>query len=171
MSNSIVVEEKFSSSWKNTFFYSLGLAAVLFLLYLYISNVIWIGILRLAAFISFSLAIFCLLRIMEGRKRLRVEVDDKNLRIVYLKKEKVLNEEVLSRSNIDSIYKKPSTFALPFTDIEFSLSNTWLFNIDMSNIERGGSLFRFGGKSLPVDKINSQQLEVFFKEHNLYTKP
>lgn len=170
MDTSIIVDEKFSSSWKNTFFSSLGLAAAAFVLYLNAENVIWVGIYRLAAFISFSLGIFCLLKIIEGRKHLKVEADNNKLHITYLKNNKAVHEEVLSRSDINCIYKSPSTFSIPFTEAEFTVPDSWMFNIEMTDIERKGSLFRFGGKTLSVDKQNGQQLEAFLKAHDLNAK-
>lgn len=170
MEASIILDEKFSSTWKSTFFSSLGLAAVAFLLYLNAENVIWVGIFRLAAFISFSLGIFCLLRIMEGPKQFKVEADNKNLHITYLKNKNALHEEVLSRDEINCIYKRPSTLGIPFTEAEFSVPDSWMFNIEMTDIERDGSLFRFGGKALTVDKQNGQQLDAFLKAHDLHAK-
>jgi len=170
MGTSIIIDEKFSSSWKSTFFSSLGLAAVALLLYLNAENVIWVGIFRLVAFISFSLGIFCLLRIMEGRKQLKVEADNKKLHITYLKNKNAVHEEVLSRDGINCIYKRPSTLGIPFTEAEFTLPDSWMFNIEMADIERDGSLFRFGGKALSVDKQNGRQLETFLKAHDLHAK-
>lgn len=169
METSIVLSEKFSNNWKNTFYSSLGLAIVIFVFYLNTSDVIWTGILRLTAFISFSLSVFCLLKIMEGGKRFRVAVNDQSLHIVYMKNEKIIHEEVLHKNEIESIYRAPSILRLPIVEREFTISNTWVFNIKLTDTRSASSLFKFGGKALAVDEQTGKRLENFFKDHNLYS--
>lgn len=171
MTDTVVIDEKYSSNWKITLYTSLLLAAITFVIYINIDDVIWTGIFRLTAFMSFSLSVFCLLKIMEGQKRFRLEVDNNSIHIAYLKKEKVVHEEVLDQKDVIGIYKVPSELRVPILPYKIKLTNSWLFMVKLANDAYDSSLFTFSGKPLAVDKKSGNKLEHFLDTHNLYTHP
>ena len=171
MDESIEVNEKYSNNWKPTLYTSLAIAAVTFVIFLYLDNVLWAGIFRLTAFISFSLSIFCMLKVMEGRKTFRISVRNGSLHISYLKNNEVLQTEKLKKEQIESVYKTPFHFKLPIADYRFSLANNCNFKVRFRDQEKDMSLFKFGGRALTIDEEESYKLERFFKDHNLYSKP
>lgn len=169
MDEAILIDEKYSNNWKLIFYTSLFLAAVTFLIHLNLNDVVWSGILRLVAFISFSLSIFCILKLFEGQKKFRVAVDGKSVHIAYLKKDKIVREEVLDLNDITGIYRTPSVYRVPVIGIQIQLSNTWLFKVSIADTEQDSSLFTFGGRALPVDQKSSLKLEQFLQTHNLHS--
>lgn len=171
MEETIVVNEKYSNNWKTMLYSSLAFAAITFIMYLNLNDVLWSGIVRLTAFISFSLSIFCMLKVMEGRKTFRLSVNDDSLHISYLKNNNIVQEDVLNQNKIESVYKVPSFYKLPLIDYQFSLSNTCNFKVRFTDSDRDISLLTFGGRFLSVDKETGIRLEEFLKAHNLYSHP
>lgn len=171
MDESIEVNEKYSSNWKPTLYSSLTIAAITFIIFLNIDDVLWAGIFRLTAFISFSLSIFCMLKVMEGRKTFRITINDGSLQVSYLKNDEVLQTEKLKKKQIESVYKVPLYFKLPIADYKFSVTNNCNFKVRFTDKEEDISLFKFGGRTLTVDEKESHKLERFLKDHNLYSKP
>lgn len=169
MEESIILNEKYSDNWKPTLYFSLLLAILAFILYLTIGDVLWSGILRLAAFISFSLSVFCMLKAMEGKKTFRISIKDNHLAIAYLEKEDVARKEVHTLDEIDFIYKEPHKYKLPLTDNNFFLADSSDFKIRFLNSDHDISLFKFGGRVLSVDEKTGTRLQQFLESHNLYS--
>ncbi|MGK7368932.1 MAG: hypothetical protein ACNS64_01855 [Candidatus Halalkalibacterium sp. M3_1C_030] len=172
MEDSIEVKEKYSNNWKPTLYSSLLIAIITFLLYLNLDDVLWGGVIRLIAFMSFSLSIFCMLKVMEGAKTFRLSVSDELLSVAYLKNDEILQTEEHRKEEIQSIYKLPYQLKIPFTEYRFKLPGNRHFKVKFDNEEeRDMSLFKFGGRVLTVDNESGQNLEQFFKKHKLYSEP
>lgn len=169
MVNSIKVNEKYSNNWKPTLYTSLAVAAVTFIIYLNLEDVIWTGIFRLTAFMSFSLSIFCTLKVMEGRKTFQISIDDGSLKIAYLKNDKELQEDIISLDKIEKVYKQTTGSKIPLTNSLFSASDNCTYKIQFKN-DDDICLLKFGGRVLSVDSTETQKLESFFSSHNLFSK-
>lgn len=171
MEESIEIKEKYSNNWKPTLYSSLLIALITYLIYLNLDDVLWGGIIRLIAFMSFSLSIFCMLKVMEGSKTFRVSVSGDSLSIAYLKNEDIVQTEELKKEEIQSIYKLPYQLKLPFTDYGIKLPGNRDFKVKFyADEEKDMSLFKFGGRVLTVDKESGEKLEQFLKTHNLYSQ-
>lgn len=170
MDESIEVNEKYSNNWKPTLYSSLVIAAITFVIFLNLEDVIWSGIFRLVAFISFSLSIFCMLKVMEGRKTFRIAMRDGSLQISYIKNNEVVQTEQIRQKKIDSIYKAPFYFTFPFTEYRFPLKTGSNFKVRFREEESDANLFKFGGRVLTVDEKESHKLENFFRNHDLYSQ-
>lgn len=169
MVETIEINEKYSNNWRTTLYSSLAIAAVTFLIYLNLDDVLWSGIIRLIAFISFSLSIFCMLKVLEGKKTFRLTMKNGSLHVYYLKNGDIVQEEKLKRDDIQSIYKVPSLIEFPFIDYTITLSSVYNFKVKFSDSEDASSLFRFGGRILTVDQQSSYRLEEYLKYYNLYS--
>lgn len=170
MEESIEVNEKYSNNWKPTLYSSLVIAAITFIIFLNLDDVIWTGIFRLIAFISFSLSIFCMLKIMEGKKTFKIAIHDESIQISYIKNKEVIRTEQIKQKEIESIYKAPFYFTFPFTEMRFPLKTGSNFKVRYKDEESDISLFKFGGRVLAVDEKESHKLESFFKDHDLYSQ-
>ena len=170
MQDSIEVKEKYSNNWKPTLYASLLIALSTFLIYLNLDDVLWTGIFRLIAFMSLSLGIFCMLKVMEGAKSFAVEIRDGLLQISYYKKNDVIGTEKLNIEDIQSIYAEPHKLSLPFSDFQFELAGNHSFMVMFRNDDaRDMPLFKFGGRVLAVDEKSGQKLEQFLKQHDLFS--
>ncbi|NGP76379.1 hypothetical protein G3570_07035 [Balneolaceae bacterium YR4-1] len=168
MENSLVLEEKYSRYWKHALALSLIVSLITFLIYLYIDDAVLAGISRLVAFISLSLAIFCLLKVMEGAKTFEVTISDGLLRVTYFKNEKAIGTDKLNINDIETIYSEPYQIELPISDYRIQLSNNRTFRVNFKeNNENDISLFKFGGRVLTLDKSSKERLEHFLSHHDL----
>jgi len=170
MEENIEVKEKYSNKWTPALFISLLVALIAFLIYLNLDDVLWTGIFRLLAFISLSLGIFCMLKVMEGSKTFGVEIRDDLLLISYLKNKEVIDTEKLKIEDIKSIYREPHRLKFLFSDYHIELSGNHCFKVEFHNEEESDmALFKFGGRVLTVDEKSGQKLEQFLKRHDLFS--
>lgn len=172
MEEVIEVNEKYSNNWKPILYFSLIFATITFVIYLNLNDVLWTGIFRLIAFMSFTLSIFCMLKVMEGRKTFRLSIENGSLHIAYLKNQHVIQEEILDKNKIESVYRVPSTskFKVPFSDYRFSFSKTCNFKVRFNDTNKDICLFKFGGRVLTVDEESGRELQNFFSANNLYSQ-
>ena len=170
MQESVNVKEKYSSNWKPALYASLLLALITFLIYLNLDDVLWTGIFRLIAFMSLSLGIFCMLKVMEGVKTFEVAIRDDSLLISYLKNGDTIGNDKLKLDEIQSIYREPYQLKMPFTEYGIPLSGNSNFKVAFKNKEENDmALFKFGGRVLAVDENSGQELEQFLRRHDLFS--
>ena len=168
MNDILEVKEKYSEKWKPGLYASFTISVLTFLLYLNLDSILWSGIFRLVAFISLTVGIFCMLKVMEGAKTFEVKLSKDSVLITYLKNNNVISTESFSLDDIRSIYRESHNIKLPFFDLYFQLPQHNKFKIKFRNEEeKEMSLFKFGGKILTLDERSAEKLEHFLKQHNL----
>ncbi len=171
MGSTVTVNEKFSNYWITALYLSSGTALLTFILFWNINDVLWSGIMRLIAFIAFAVSIFCLLKVMEGKKSMKITKTDDALHVTYLKGKSVIQEDSVSISNIKYIYRRSYDYYIPVFDLSIGLADSYSFIIRLRDSADDYYLFEFGGRGLHLGKKAGKRLKSFFEDHNLYKSP
>ena len=168
MKERLKVKEKYSGKWKIVLFTSMIGAAVTFGLYLYIESILWSGIFRLVAFMSLTIGIFCMLKVMEGAKTCELEISDGFLTITYLKNNEAIGTDKFAVDDINSIYREPFQITTPFTSFTFDLPQNSSYKVEFKNDKANDTpLFKFGGRILTIDNSSGEKLEQFLSTYEL----
>ncbi len=165
--SSLVVDEKFSHLWQVMLYSLLGIAAITFVIFWNIENVLWAGIFRMISFIAFTGSIFCLLKVMEGKRNIHLTFENENLLIKYYKNERVIQEEVFQLDSIRSIKAVPAFISLPMKRYELPHRSAVTYKINFIDSDRELYLFEFGGGVLSVSTESHQRIKDFLAEHNI----
>lgn len=160
MNESIQIEEAREQYWKAaTIAFSL-LAVILFVIFWNMTDVFWTGIVRLASFISFAIAVLAGLKTRESGLSIEIYVSDQALNIQYLKKQNVIGENRHNRADVESISCFPANTL-------FQLSRGNEFVIQFGDSDQEFDLFHFGGRTLKIDDLNAKRLIRFFRGHEI----
>lgn len=167
MGNSITVEEKYSTYWKWTLFGSLILALALFAVYHYLDNVVVANYIRLASFVSFSVTVFAGLKLIEGRRNLKVSINDTSLEIEILKRDKTIQKNTYPLEQIEYISETPSQIFIPVLDLSFSQNGGITYRIKQRDEKSSFYLFHFGGSILSISRDQTDKINSFLTQHNI----
>lgn len=165
MSNSITIEEQRHHVWKIGTFIAGGLTILFSILFWYQSDPLWVGILRLIAFIFFSLTVFGALKLLDGPVSITIGHTPTHFQIIYQQNEKKIREEEFERSAIQEFifstenkspwkrYLKPRSATLK---IRFNDGRS-----DLHPFEYGGRTLFFNESALLEiqDFLNAQQTQ------------
>lgn len=168
MVKTITINENQSLSWRWTLYLSLCLTILFFTLFYQFENVVIANYARLAAFISFATAVFASLKLMEGRRTIAIEADEKKLIIILKKKEAIIKENQYPISEIESITPVPALVTLPFSEVTVPLPSSFTYKITLNTSDKSFYLFHFGGAVLSVHKKQQEALDTFFKQIDLF---
>lgn len=159
----LTVTERFSSLWK---WGTAGLgiaAAVLFLIYWNMENVVWGGIARLSSFICFAAAVFSALKLVEGKRTITLGIEQDMLKISYEKKGEELHRDIFKLDEIDYVY--------PVNLAEFNELNTARGNftprIRFDNSDRELFMFFFGGRPIVLEDGDIEKVLDFLIDNDV----
>jgi len=158
----IEIEEKYSNLWTRVTVLTLLLTPVLYFAYLSILDVLWRGIFRLLALISFSAAVFSGLKVMEGKHSMTLEIKDNHLVVNYFRNTRQVKEDLFEIDNIESV----TTDQLPddvFTNKFLTNDRTILLRFRDSDREL--NLFELEGRILSVNNETAGRVAQFLNEH------
>lgn len=168
MEDTIIVEEKYSSYWKWTLLGSLIIALALFSLYHFIlSNVVTANYVRLASFIFFSVTIFAGLKLMEGKRKLKIGINDTFLEIEILKKDKTIQKNTYPVEQIEYISETPAQIFIPVLDLTFDQYQAVTYRMKQKNEKSLFYLFHFGGSILSISQNHTDKINSFLTQHNI----
>lgn len=91
----LVIQEKYSKYWPSVAIVSLILAVILFLAYQMMSDVLWVGYVRLASFSLFALALLSFFKVKDGQVEITIKVENGVVESIY----KVRNEIIFHVKN------------------------------------------------------------------------
>jgi hypothetical protein len=103
MNNTLKVQEKYSRHWPMIAILSAVLATVFYISYQLTADVLLGGYLRLTAFAFFALAVLSLFKVKDGRVEISLTGKDNILEIVYRVRDKVVHNEELLLTDVESI--------------------------------------------------------------------
>lgn len=165
--SSLIVDEKFSRLWQIMLYALLGIAAVTFIIFWNIENVLWGGIFRMVSFIAFTGSIFCLIKVMEGKRNIQLTFENKNLLIQYFKNDRLIQEEVFQLDSIQSIQAVPAFISLPLKRYELPQRSAVTYKINFTDSDRELYLFEFGGGVLSVSNESHRRIKDFLSENRI----
>lgn len=103
MNNSITVHEKYFKHWPTIAVIS-GMGSLAFYAFYQLSNDVLVeGYLQLTAFIFFAISILSLFKVKDGKVTIRLTINRDSIDILYSSKNKMIYEESLNISDIDSL--------------------------------------------------------------------
>lgn len=103
MTDQLVIREKYFKHWPTVSVVSLILSIVFFLVYHLIDDVLWIGYLRLAAFVCFAVALLSFFKVYDGRVEITVSIEDELVQSVYKVRDKIIFSTELPLSDIHKL--------------------------------------------------------------------
>lgn len=167
MENSITIIEKYSAYWKWTLLGSLAIAIGLFVGFHYLENIVIANYVRIASFISFSVTIFAGLKLMEGKRNLKIGINDSFLEVEILKKDKIIQKNKYELNKIDGVLLIPAQISIPFLGIAIDRHRAFTYQLKQNDDKSPFYLFHFGGSVLSIDKEDSERLNSFFTKYNI----
>ncbi len=161
MEQELRIEEQFSPVWKTTAVSSAVLAILFFIIFLITDDPLWKGIFRLAAFIAFIGVVFCVLRLREGRKELRLELSEEQLVVTYFHKSEMIKEELFERKTINEVYKKEHKLPgrLPF------FNKGYEYFITFTDTETELPMFEYSGRNLHFSEETAGEIDNFIEKY------
>lgn len=163
----ITVPESSSYAWKWTLYLSVLFAIIGLVIFYQLNNIVAANYVRLIAFIFFAVAVFASLKLMEGRRNIELEADDRKLIVAIKKKGAVIKETDYNLSKIDFIQPIPAMITLPVSDVTIPLRSSFTYKIKLTTEEKSFYLFHFGGAVLSIHKNHQKTLYQFFDKLSL----
>lgn len=148
------LEEKHSKHWKKATAGTLLAAVVFFLVFIGTEDPFLAGIFRMAAFIFFSAAVICSLKVMEGRHRIKMETEDGFLVVTFHKNQREIQRDLFELKNISDVQ---------ITRLPSSVFSNGFFIRDMQlelNLHDSDSplkLLEVNGRNLSLTKTDAQK--------------
>ena len=158
----IEIEEKFSNLWSHITVFTVLLTAVLFIVYRTIEDILWRGIFRLSALISFAAAVLSGLKVMEGKHSMTLEIQDGYLVVIYFRKAQQVQEDLFELGDIESVTSGHLPSDL-FTN--YLLSNDQTVLLHLRDSDRELNLFELGGRILSVNRETAERVVSFLEKH------
>lgn len=104
MKKELVIQEKYSKFWPLIAFISFLVAIVLFISYLYVSDVLAEGTLRMVAFVFLAIGLLSLLKLRDGRIDIAVTTVEPDLiRFQYILRDEVIFQDERKRDEFHSL--------------------------------------------------------------------
>jgi len=164
MESTLTISENLSDFWKYGPWAAALLSIIFTLIFWNITNVLWVGIFRLTAFICFSFVIFGLLKRINGPLQLNISYNPQYLFIEYTKKGQTIHKEKIERSAIRTFtVTQKSTFINQLTQT----AQQETLRIHFQDGEHPLPLFQFDGRTLFFDPDSIAQTDHFLQ--NLIT--
>ena len=167
MEDVLVVDEKFSRYWIWAFGSSAIFSLSLFIFSQITSNTLLEGYLQLGAFICFSVAIFSIVKIREGKKNIRVSFKDKNLVVDILKSKDTLKRDKYSLKDIKDLQLLSSQISIPFLNIFIDRKDAATFQLQLEEEDKPFYLFQFGGQIISVNHKAAARISDFLEAKNI----
>lgn len=158
MSNSLTIQEQRHQIWKKGTIAAGSLTILFGLLFYNQSDPLWAGLLRLAAFIFFSLTVFGALKLLNGPLTITIHSSPTHLKINYRMKEKNVRKEQFEQSAIQEFI--PSTEYKPFWKQLLQPRSSTL-KVRFSDGHRDIPLFEYGGRILFFDEATLARVQKF----------
>lgn len=86
----LIIQEKYSKYWPTIAAGSLILAAILFIAYHLMNDVLWIGYVRLASFVMFALALLSFFKVRDGQVEITVTLEDEVIKTIYKVRDEII---------------------------------------------------------------------------------
>lgn len=157
----ITIEEKYSGYWVQITFALAGATILFLLVYTNIDDVLWKGILRLAAFVFLAGTVLSGLKLIEGKHAITLEVKDGFLLLSCRRKNKKVSEDRFEIDNMASLYIDHYS---SFFGEEFVFNDLHIL-IVLKDSDRPLNLVETGGRSLALSKENAAKAIRFIKRH------
>ncbi|WP_185958203.1 hypothetical protein [Fodinibius sediminis] len=158
MNNIITITEQRHRIWWTGTIIAALFTVLLTMLYWNQSNPLWIGILRLAAFILFTLTVFGILKLSNGPLSIVVEHTPTHLTIDYRQKEKTVRHEQFEQTSIEELVISQKEQPLWRQYVQ---SSSATIKIHFSEEKRNHYLFEFSGRPLIFSKSDLLRLKDF----------
>lgn len=158
MGNSITVQEQRHQVWKTGTVIAGGLSLLFGLLFWSQPDPFWVGILRLIAFIFFTLTVFGALKLLEGPLNITIHYTPDHLKLSYKMKEKNVQEEQFEQSSIQEFIHY--TGDKPILNRYLQPHSATLM-VRFNDEHRDLPLFEYGGRILYFDKNTLEQIQNF----------
>lgn len=145
MNHSITIEEQRHQVWKTGTVIAGTLTILFSFLFWYQSDPLWVGILRLIAFIFFSLTVFGALKLLDGPVSITITSTPTHIQLNYRQNEKTVREEEFEQSAIED-------FILSTGDKSplkhFLQPRSATLKVRFNDGHRDLHLFEYGGRTL-----------------------
>lgn len=161
MSNSMTIQEQRHQVWRTGTFIAGGLTILFSFLFWYQSDPLWVGILRLTAFIFFSLTIFGLLKLLDGPVSIKINSTPTHLQVNYQQKEKTVRKEQFEQSAIQELIL--STEDKPLWK-RYLQPHSSTLKVRFNDGHRDLYLFEYSGRTLFFNEATLLQLQNFLKD-------
>ncbi|HLR33117.1 MAG TPA: hypothetical protein VK074_11545 [Fodinibius sp.] len=145
MNNSITIREQRYGVWKTGTLIAGGLTVIFGALFWYQTDPLWTGILRLVAFICFSLAVFGSLRLMEGPLSVSLSSTPRLLRITYRKNKKIVRKDEFEHADIQEFIR--TTDGIPRWD-QYLQPHSETLKVRFHDEHHDLQLFEYSGRTL-----------------------
>lgn len=161
---SVTIYEQRHEAWKSGTCMAAALALLFGLLFWWASDPLWIGILRLTAFIFFSLAVFGTLKLLSDPFEVTLSSQSDKLLVDYKQKEEIVHKEQFDCSSIQKLVL--STREKPLWS-RYLQPNTATVLINFNDNNQDVHLFEYSGRTLFFDESSLHEVFKFLKQQNV----
>lgn len=163
MKDQLVIREKYSKYWPGVTVVSFVLSILFYISYHLLEDVLWIGYLRLTAFIFFAIALLSFFKVYDGQVEISLEIEDEFVKSEY----KVRNKIIFRSENPISDFKKVKIDQLP----NKSLYNDFMKSDKCVRYQRKdeSAWFYFNeieSRVIPLSEKNAKRLRTFLEDHS-----
>jgi hypothetical protein len=163
-SSSITIQEQRHHIWKVGTYISGILAVLLTLVFWNIPDPLWVGILRLLAFIFFSLAVFGVLKCMGDPLTVTLRSTSEHLIVNYSQGDSVVQKEQFERSSIDNFLVAADS---PVNWIPLFYPESKTIKISFNDGHQDLNLFEYSGRTLFFAEPNIQEALTFLESQDI----
>jgi len=167
MENTIILDEKYSIYWRWALAIFCLITLVFFMISKSMNDVVWSNYAMLASFISFSVSVFIIIKLYEGKKSIKVFTKQNRLAIHLFKKENLIHKDSYEIERVQSVNLVFSKISVPFLDIHLDRNDAYTFEIKLKEKDLSFYLFQFGGGVISVDSQSARRLFEFLKQNEI----
>lgn len=168
MDHSITIEEQRHQAWRTGTFICGGLTLLFGLLFWYQPDPLWVGILRLIAFIFFSLTVFGVLKLLDGPVSITITSTPTHIRLNYRQNEKTVREEEFEQSAIEDFILSRDKKS-PWRQYLQPRSAT--LKVRFNDDHRDLHLFEYGGRTLFFNESMLLEIQDFLHARSHQYEP
>lgn len=161
MKPEIQVHEKYSKYWPAVTVLSSVMAFLLYILSEFRTEILLSGYLQLGAFILFSVAVFSFFKLRDGRITIDLTVDNDDLSVKYLLRDREIAEELIPLSEIDEIMMNRMPDKSLYTEINRS-DRTLSYKKNKSDGWK--YLFKYNGRVVPLYESDAESVIHFIRD-------
>lgn len=164
MNHSITIEEQRHQVWKTGTIVAGAITILFSFLFWYQSDPLWVGILRLIAFIFFSLTVFGALKLLDGPVSITITSTPTHIQVNYRQDEKTVQQEEFEQTAIkDFVLTTGDKSPLKHYLHPRSATLKVRFNDDHRDLH----LFEYGGRILFFNESTLLEVQDFLHgQHN-----
>ncbi|MEX0646600.1 MAG: hypothetical protein WEA56_00600 [Balneolaceae bacterium] len=162
MNKKLTISEKYSRYWPAIAIGSAVLALLFYIIYHYVSNVLFEGYLRLISFVFFALSILSFFKLRDGKIQIDIEqMDEKVFKISYQTGDRRLFSEEIQKDEISEMMIDEMPNRSLYNDL---IKSDRCLKIKKKDVQNWVYLNSINGRVIPLSRENAYEMKIFIEQ-------